>query len=101
MLRAQVKTELRSIRRGLSFGLSCIRLLASVSVRLVASQNGDVRISLNLGLRIWKAGWVHALAGSNPASSAVRILRCVSPTAKRPLLLNYPQWPSLTHLRFP
>jgi hypothetical protein len=65
------------------------------------SANGDLRISLDLDLRIWKAGWVHALAGSNPASSAVRILRCVTPTAKRPLLLNYPQWPCLTHLRFP
>jgi hypothetical protein len=52
------------------------------------SANGDLRISLDLDLRIWKAGWVHALAGSNPASSAVRILRCVTPTAKRPLLLN-------------
>ena len=34
--------------------------------------NGDVGISPYLGLRIWKAGWVHALAGSNPASSASR-----------------------------
>jgi hypothetical protein len=25
---------------------------------------------VDLGLRIWKAGWVQALAGSNPASSA-------------------------------
>ena len=24
-------------------------------------------ISLDCSLRIWKAGWVHALAGSNPA----------------------------------
>jgi hypothetical protein len=36
-----------------------------------ASVNGGVRISLDLGLRIWKAGWVQALAGSNPASSAI------------------------------
>jgi hypothetical protein len=35
-----------------------------------ASVNGGVRIGLDLGLRIWKAGWVQALAGSNPASSA-------------------------------
>jgi hypothetical protein len=34
------------------------------------SVNGDVGISPYLGLRIWKAGWVQALAGSNPASSA-------------------------------
>ena len=35
-----------------------------------ASVDKDWRISLDCGLRIWKAGWVHALAGSNPASSA-------------------------------
>jgi hypothetical protein len=64
------------------------------------SANGDLRISLELDLRIWKAGWVHALAGSNPASSAVRILRCVTPTAKG-FTAEYPQWPCLTHLRFP
>ena len=29
-----------------------------------------MRTPLDLGLQIWKAGWVHALAGSNPASSA-------------------------------
>ena len=34
------------------------------------SADGDMRISLDLDLRIWKAGWVQALAGSNPASSA-------------------------------
>ena len=34
------------------------------------SANGDLRISLDVGLRIWKAGWAQALAGSNPASSA-------------------------------
>jgi hypothetical protein len=44
---------------------------------------------------------VQALAGSNPAYSAVRILRCVTPTAKGPLLLNMrnghvrPTWGSL------
>jgi hypothetical protein len=37
-----------------------------------ASVNEDLRIGLDLGLRIWKAGWVQALAGSNPASSASR-----------------------------
>ena len=43
-----------------------------------ASVNGDVRIGLDLGLRIWKAGWVHALAGSNPASSVnlKQVLTC-------------------------
>ena len=35
-----------------------------------ASVKDDLRISLDFGLRIWKAGWVQALAGSNPASSA-------------------------------
>jgi hypothetical protein len=35
-----------------------------------ASVNVDTRTPLDLGLRIWKAGWVQALAGSNPASSA-------------------------------
>src|SRR5215204_5811305 len=43
--------------RGLSFGLSRLRLLASVSIRLVpfVSVNRDVGISPYLGLRIWKA----------------------------------------------
>ena len=45
-----------------------------------ASVNGDVRIGLDLGLRIWKAGWVQALAGSNPASSA-RLTKRVLETA--------------------
>jgi hypothetical protein len=35
-----------------------------------ASVKDDLRNSLDFGLRIWKAGWVQALAGSNPASSA-------------------------------
>jgi hypothetical protein len=35
-----------------------------------ASVNGDVLVGLDVGLRIWKACWVQALAGSNPASSA-------------------------------
>jgi hypothetical protein len=35
-----------------------------------ASVDEDLWTHLDLGLRIWKAGWVHALAGSNPASSA-------------------------------
>ena len=34
------------------------------------SVNRGLRISMDLDLRIWKAGWVQALAGSNPASSA-------------------------------
>jgi Protein of unknown function (DUF998) len=56
---------------GLSLGLSCARI--SVRERPTdrfASVNDDMRTPLDLGLRIWKAGWVHALAGSNPASSA-------------------------------
>ena len=35
-----------------------------------ARVDGEVQTNVDLGLRIWKAGWVHALAGSNPASSA-------------------------------
>jgi len=57
--------------RGLSFGLS--RPFAGVRqhpTRPFVSVNGDVGISPYLGLRIWKAGWVQALPGSNPASSA-------------------------------
>jgi hypothetical protein len=38
--------------------------------KCLARVNRRLRSLLNLGLRIWKAGWVHALAGSNPASSA-------------------------------
>jgi hypothetical protein len=43
-----------------------------VGMSVAGKKNGDMQISLDLGLRIWKAGWVQALAGSNPASSASR-----------------------------
>jgi len=43
-----------------------------------ASVNVDLRTPLDLGLRIWKAGWVQALAGSNPASSAA-LTRALAP----------------------
>ena len=48
-----------------------------------ASANCPERASAEL-----ESGLGARLAGSNPASSAVRILRCVTPTAKRPLLPN-------------
>jgi hypothetical protein len=35
-----------------------------------AGVDEQVQTSVELGLRIWKAGWVQALAGPNPASSA-------------------------------
>jgi hypothetical protein len=40
-----------------------------------AGADGEVQTSVDLSLRIWKAGWVQALAGSNPASSAPKRYR--------------------------
>ena len=40
------------------------------STARLAGVNRRRRTLLNLGLRIWKAGWVQALAGSSPASSS-------------------------------
>jgi hypothetical protein len=42
----------------------------------------------NVGLRIWKAGWVQALAGSNPASSATP----TRGTLTRPVRLAQQDW---------
>ena len=60
-----------------------------------ASVNDDMRTPLDLGLRIWKAGWVQALAGSNPASSAS--WKTGSDLRKRRSDQISPGWPRIKH----
>jgi hypothetical protein len=59
-------------RRRLSLRLSCHRSLAFFGnqLTLMRAQMGSRKTVTNGPVRSWKAGWVQALAGSNPASSA-------------------------------